>query len=91
MKKTVNLVILNRMDGLIRRQATGNPTEFANRLSISLRSLHEHIKFLREEMKAPLRYNMYITSYMYDYPPNFYLGYEKDRFTQSKPEGDVGA
>ena len=79
MKKLVDLVMLDRLDHLIRRRATGTPVDLANRLGISLSTLHEYILFMRKILNAPIRYNVYVHSYIYDYLPDFYLGFEKDR------------
>ena len=79
MKKLVDLVMLDRLDRLIRMHATGTPLSLANRLGISLSTLHEYILFMRKILNAPIRYNIYIQSYIYDYLPDFYLGFEKDR------------
>jgi hypothetical protein len=51
MKRLVDLLTLDRMDSLIRRQATGSPNNLANRLGISIRSLYELIAFLRDDMQ----------------------------------------
>ena len=79
MKKLVDLVMLDRLDRLIHMQATGTPVNLAKRLGISLSILHEYILFMRKILNAPIRYNAYIQSYIYDYVPDFYLGFEKDR------------
>ena len=86
MKRLVDLVVLDRMDSLIRRQATGTPNDFAKRLGISLRRLYELIAFLRDEMQAPIKYSAYLISYIYDYPPKFYLGFERDRTPPVQPD-----
>ena len=82
MKKFVDLALLDRMDSLIRRQATDSPENLARRLNISLSTLHEYIVYMQKMLKAPIRYNKYTQSYFYDYLPDFYLGFEKDK-TQS--------
>jgi len=79
MKKLVDLAMLDRLDHLIRMQATGVPIDLANRLGISLSTLHEYILYMRKMLNAPIRYNIYVQSYIYDYLPDFYLGFEKDR------------
>lgn len=84
MKRLVDLVKLDRLDNLIRRQATGSPTELAKRLGLSRSSLFEFIVFLRVEMNAPIHYNKCISSYVYTYPPKFYLGFERDRTNQTE-------
>ena len=58
------------------RASTGSPEDLAERLGMSRSSLFELIAFLKEEMRAPIIYSKNRQSYMYEYPPNFYLGFE---------------
>jgi hypothetical protein len=88
MKKLIDLATLDRLDSLIRRKATGTPIELAQRLRMSRSTLFELIAFLRDEMRAPIRYSKYKMSYIYDYQPKFYLGFEKERL-KSLESGDV--
>lgn len=78
MKRLVDLAMLDRLDCLTRRQATGPPEILADRLGISLSTLHEYIMYMQITLKAPIRYNKYVQSYVYDYLPDFHLGFEKD-------------
>ena len=78
MKKLIDLVKLNRLDQLIRRKVTGTPDELARRLEMSRSSLFEMIAFLKEEMKAPIVYISSRPSYVYEYTPRFFLGFERD-------------
>jgi response regulator of citrate/malate metabolism len=82
MARLIDLVTLDRMDNLIRRQATGTPDELAMRLGISRSTLFEYIKYCNEVLQASIRYNKYEQWFYYEYPPDYYLGFEKDR---SKP------
>jgi hypothetical protein len=84
MRRLVDLVKLDRLDALVRRQATGSPEHLAERLGMLRSSLFEFIAFLRDEMQAPLRYSKKLNSYIYEYVPKFYLGFEKDRLSSSK-------
>jgi hypothetical protein len=79
MKRLVDLVKLNRLDHLIRLQATGNPEKLAERLCMSRSSLFELISYMRVEMCAPIYYNKAKNSYAYRYLPKFFLGFEQDR------------
>ena len=79
MKRLVDLEKLDRFDHLIRMRATGMPGQLADRLGISLSTLHEYRVYIHTVLKAPIRYNKYIQSYIYDYMPEFYLGFEEDR------------
>jgi len=77
--KLVNLVIIDRLDRLIRHKATGTPDELASQLEMSRSSLFELIAFLKAEMKAPIIYVGSRQSYVYEYTPKFYLGFEPDQ------------
>jgi len=90
MKRLVDLITLDRLDNLIRMQATGTPVVLAGRLKISRSSLFELISFLRDGMQAPIRYSKYSMSYVYDYPPKFYLGFEKDRLVSGDSNNVFG-
>jgi len=90
MNKLVDLVKLDRLDRLIRLHATGTPDALRATLDMSRSSLFELLSFLRFDMQAPLRYNKYIPSYVYDYPPRFYLGFEKDRLNPDEQMDVIG-
>lgn len=53
------------MDDLIRRKATGNAEEFANKLGISRSVLMDHLTELRE-LGAPIVYDECRSCYCYD-------------------------
>ena len=78
MKRLIDLVKLDRLDSLIRRKATGNPTDLAKRLKMSVSSMYDLLRFLKTEMKAPIKYDTDRPSYVYEYTPKFYLGFERD-------------
>ena len=78
MKKLVDLVKIQRLDFLIRHEATGNPNNLAKKLEISRRSLFNLFDFLKVELNAPISYNKSRESYVYDYLTKFHLGFEKN-------------
>lgn len=67
---------LKRMHNLIRRKATGDPSEFAARMSVSRSSLMEYIRCLRS-MGGPVKYSPDRKSYYYENEVNFSIGYQK--------------
>ena len=89
MKKLVDLAILDRLDRLIRRKATGSPEELAKRLGVSRSTLFELIAYLKDEMRAPIIYVSGRQSYVYEYTPKFYLGFERD-FSDGKKYSIIG-
>ena len=90
MRRLVDLTKLSRLDQLIRRKATGSPNELAQRLEMSRSSLYELIAFLKEEMRAPIIYISDRLSYVYEYTPKFYLGFERDRLNADEMTGTHG-
>lgn len=69
---------IERMDMLIRRNATGNPTAFAIKLGISTRSLHNYIHFMRVQLRAPIEYSSTMQSYHYSENGRFKIGWYAD-------------
>jgi hypothetical protein len=77
------------LDSLIRRQATGNAGILAGRLGLSRSSLFDMLAFLRNEMRAPIRYSKYLQSYIYDYPPKFHLGFEREQLQTAELNDNI--
>ena len=68
---------VERMDLLIRTNATGNPKVFAEKLSISTRTLFNYINFMKIKMGAPIEYSTTKQSYYYSEPGEFKMGWYK--------------
>jgi len=56
---------VRRMDTLIRRKATGDPGEFAQRLGMSKSGMHYMLRKLKEDLGAPVAYDKNRNSYYY--------------------------
>jgi len=56
--------LIKRIDSLIQRKATGNPTSFGRKLEISDSTLYRHIRTLRQN-GAPIIYDKHRGSYTY--------------------------
>lgn len=69
--------LIERVDGLIRRKATGNPSQLAGRLNISERSLYNLINLMKE-MEAPVAYCRTMESFYYEYEVDFTVGFIKN-------------
>jgi len=82
--KLVDLAKISRLDALIRRKATGDPKELADKLEISRSSLFELISYLKEEMRAPIIYNRNRPSYVYEYTPRFCLDFKNERMNTAE-------
>lgn len=65
---------IERLHLLIKRKATGTPKALASRLEVSEASVYEYIKTLKE-MGAPVVYDIYRKSYVYDKPCSLSLRY----------------
>ncbi len=66
--------LIERIDQLIRMQATGNPVELADRLGISKTKLYRTINTMRE-LNAPLVYDMTLQSFIYEKSVGFSFGF----------------
>lgn len=65
---------IERIDYLINRKATGNPSSLANRLCVSESSVHRIIKMMKN-MGAPIRYSSHCRSYIYEEKVRFKFGF----------------
>ncbi len=70
-----HIILIRRMDKLIRLKATGNYLEFALILEISPAKLYRLINLLREELGAPVIYNKHRSSYEYAREGRIFLGF----------------
>ena len=61
---------IQRLDQLIRIKGTGSPTELAQRIGISERSVYEYLKLMKG-LGAPIKYSREKKSYSYTYEGNF--------------------
>lgn len=66
--------LIERIDQLIRLQATGNPIELAERLQISKTKLYRTINTMRA-LNAPIVYDMSLQSFMYEEAVGFSFGF----------------
>ncbi|WP_074406081.1 hypothetical protein [Aquimarina megaterium] len=73
-----HIKIIERMDQLIRLQATGSPEKFAQQLRISRTKLYRMIKLMRA-FNAPIEYDTAIQSYVYTEVVGFIFGFYSRR------------
>jgi predicted DNA-binding transcriptional regulator YafY len=69
-----HIEIIERMDQLIRLQATGSPEKFAQRLGISRTKLYRMIKLMKQ-LNAPIEYGIAIQSFVYTETVGFTFGF----------------
>ncbi|WP_106793044.1 DNA-binding protein [Aquimarina sp. Aq78] len=73
-----HIKIIERMDQLIRLQATGSPEKFAQRLGISRTKLYRMINLMKQ-LNAPIEYGATIQSYVYTEVVGFTFGFYRRR------------
>jgi len=54
-----------RIDNLIRKEATGSPSSLGKRLGLSERAAYKYLKFMKEELNAPIEFSKVKGSYRY--------------------------
>ncbi len=66
--------LIQRIDRLIRMQATGSPEEFAYKLGISKTKLYRIINIMKQ-LDAPIDYDFNIQSFVYERAVGFTVGF----------------
>jgi len=69
------IALIERIDQLVRMQATGAPEDFAYRLGISKTKLYRTINIMRD-LKAPVSYDISLQSFIYEEEVGFRFGFE---------------
>lgn len=80
------IMILERIDTLIRRKGTGSPKELASRLDISVRYVHKLLDYLRS-LGAEISYNHCRNSYEYLNADQFQFAIGLTKGNQVKTKG----
>lgn len=73
----VDLGRIQTIDYLMRKKYTGSPNELASRLRVSLRTLHDTLRFMKQELNAPIVYNAVRKSYCYKEDGTICFKYQK--------------
>ena len=55
-----------RINKLIKAQRTGSPKTLSIYLGVSERTAHNYLRFMRTELKAPIKWNSYKKTYTYE-------------------------
>lgn len=74
---------LQRIDDLIRRKATGNPKEFANKVNLCRSALMKYIREMKE-LGAPIAYCKHRESYYYEEEKELFTGFKLHRLPEKK-------
>lgn len=62
----MDIRIVKKIHEKILNERTGTPKELAYTLDVSERTVFNYIKFMREELKAPIKYNRIKDTYQYE-------------------------
>jgi hypothetical protein len=61
----LNINIVIQIDALIQRGATGSPAQLAKKMNLTERTVYNYIKFMKEELNAPILFSRGMNSYKY--------------------------
>ncbi len=81
--------LIERIDQLIRLQATGPPGALASRLEISRTNVYRLIDTMRD-LNAPIEYNHGIQSFVYKKEVKFSFGFVTIELSQSEARSTYG-
>lgn len=73
----IDILQYNRIDSLIRLKCTGSPENLAHQLGISKRQTLKILKHMKEDLKAPIKYNSFRQTYFYTEEVVFVFGFQK--------------
>ncbi|WP_109301762.1 hypothetical protein [Aquimarina sp. AU474] len=76
--------LIERIDQLVRLQATGTPAELAYRLQISKTKLYRLINTMKA-LNAPVEYDMAVQSFVYVEAVGFRFGFYHKKETFDRP------
>lgn len=73
-----------KIDYLIRHKATGSPVYLATQLGISKRTLFETLSFMKNSLHAPIVYNKYRQTYIYQEEGFFCFDFQKEQLSKKQ-------
>lgn len=53
---------------LIEKERTGTPSELAEKLNVSERTIYSYVNMLKKEMNAPIEFNKFRKTYQFERP-----------------------
>lgn len=74
----MNINKILRIDQLIENQSTGTPDELARKVELSERAVYNYLKFMKEELNAPIVYSKAGGTYKYNSHGRFYLKWKEE-------------
>lgn len=64
--KRLDIRIIIKIHELIKFELTGSPKDFAEKISVSERTIYNYLEYMKTELHAPIVYNNSKKSYCYD-------------------------
>ena len=61
----MDIKIIIKIDDLIKRGATGSPSRLGELLGLSERTTYNYLKFMKEELQAPIKFSKQRGAYAY--------------------------
>ena len=61
----MNIKRIKHINELIKKQRTGNPAVLASKIGISERATYKYLKYMKEELEAPIQFHAVRQSYSY--------------------------
>jgi predicted DNA-binding transcriptional regulator YafY len=74
----MDIEFLKRVDQFIRLRATGTPNEFAQKLSVSERTLYNYLNWVKTYIEAPIEYCKKSKTYYYAENGRIQIGFCKE-------------
>jgi hypothetical protein len=68
-----------RINTLIKAQRTGTPKALSLHLGVSERTAHNYLRFMRNELKAPIKWNAYKNTYTYEFTGELKFEWQEDQ------------
>ncbi|MEN8122815.1 MAG: hypothetical protein ABFS35_20915 [Bacteroidota bacterium] len=81
LEEQINLI--EQLDQLIRLKATGKPKQLAVRLKISRAGLFRIMEIMKS-LQAPIKYDIYLQSYVYERNVDFKFGFFTREISQQR-------
>jgi hypothetical protein len=70
------IIHINR---LIKAQRTGAPKTLCMHLGVSERTAHNYLRYMRKELKAPIKWNSYKRTYTYENNGELKFEWQEDK------------
>lgn len=73
----MDIRLIIRLHQLVKMKATGSPKALAQHFNVSERTIYNYVKFMRHELKSPIRYDTVLKSYIYSEAGDFDFSWKK--------------